>query len=135
MKKFSLLIALLMPLVILIALAPLRANAQDDALVEFERVWYDTCYVKKDEEKCYQQSKEMLEKFSKSTYIENAKSKIRAYEQNKASQKFQAAFDAYYKQPPQDAAKLEGLFAAGDAYLQIETDRQSPSHLYVIGQM
>jgi hypothetical protein len=57
------------------------------------------------------------------------------YEQNKASQKFQAAFDAYYKQPPQDVAKLEGLFTAGDAYLQIESDRQSPSHLYVIGQM
>jgi hypothetical protein len=134
MKKFSLLIAL-MPLAGLIALAPLTANAQDDAQVEFERVWYDTCYTKKDVEKCYQQSKELVEKYSKSTYLENAKVKIKVYDQNKAWEKFQAAFDAFYKQPPQDAAKLEGLFAAGDAFLQIEPDRQAPSHLYALGQM
>jgi len=133
-KKFSLLIAL-MPLAFLIALTPSAANAQDDAQVEFERVWYDTCYVKKDVEKCYQQSKEMVDKYSKSTYIENAKTRIRLYDQNKASEKFQAAFDAYYKQPPQDAAKLEALFAAGDGYLQVEPDQQSPSHLYVLGRM
>src|SRR5262245_65329164 len=134
MKKFSLLIAL-MPLAGLIALAPLTANAQDDAQVEFERVWYDTCYTKKDVEKCYQQSKELVEKYSKSTYLENAKVKIKVYDQNKAWEKFQAAFDAYYKQPPQDAAKLEGLFAAGDSFLQIEPDGQAPSHLYTLGQM
>src|SRR5262245_31452774 len=134
-KKFSLLIAL-MPLACLIAFAPLAANAQDDAQAEFERVWYDTCYTKKDVEKCYQQSKELVDKYStKSTYLENAKKNIKAYERNKASEEFQAAFDAYYKQPPQDAAKLEGLFAAGDAFLRIEADRQSPSHLYVLGRM
>src|SRR5262245_40369924 len=136
-KKFSLLIAL-MPLAGLIAFAPLAANAQDDAQAEFERAWYDTCYQKKpiDNEKCYQQSKELVDKYStKSTYVENAKVRIKVYEQNKAWEKFQAAFDVYYKQPPQDAAKLEGLFAAGDAFLQIEPDRQAPSHLYALGQM
>src|SRR6266498_1197329 len=75
-KKFSLLIAL-MSLAGLIAIAPLTANAQDDAQAEFERVWYDTCYAKKDVEKCYQQSKELLEKYTKSTYIENAKVKVK----------------------------------------------------------
>jgi hypothetical protein len=134
MKKFSLLIALL-PLVGIIALAPLTANAQDDAQVEFERVWYDTCYTKKDVEKCYQQSKELINKFPKSSYIDNAKRNVSTYDRNKASEKFQEAFDAYYKQTPQDVAKLEALFAAGDAFLQIEPDRQSPSHLYVLGRM
>jgi hypothetical protein len=133
-KKFSLLIAL-MPLVALIALAPLAANAQDEAKDEFERTWYDTCYTKKDVEKCYQLSKELVEKYPKSTYIDNAKVKVKVYDQNKAWEKFQVAFDAYYKQPPQDAAKLEALFAAGDAFLQVEPDNQAPSHLYALGQM
>src|SRR5215470_12462533 len=133
-KKFSLLIAL-MSLAGLIALAPLSANAQDDAQVEFERGWYDTCYTKKDAEKCYQQSKELLDKYPKSTYIDNAKTKVKVYDQNKAWERFQAAFDTYYKQLPQDAAKLEALFAAGDAFLQIEPDRLAPSHLYALGQM
>jgi hypothetical protein len=134
-KKFSLLIAL-MPLVALIALAPLAANAQDEAQAEFERTWYDTCYTKKDVEKCYQLSKELVEKYpTKSAYIDNAKVKVKVYDQNKAWEKFQVAFDAYYKQSPQDAAKLEALFAAGDAFLQVEPDNQAPSHLYALGQM
>jgi hypothetical protein len=133
MKKFSLLIALT-TLASLIALAPLTARAQEDPQAEFERAWYDTCYTKKDVEKCYQQSKELVEKYSKSTYVENAKVKIKVYDQNKAWEKFQTAFDSYYK-PPQDAAKLEALFAAGDAFLQIEPDRQAPSHLYALGRM
>jgi hypothetical protein len=133
-KKFSLLIAL-MPLVALIALAPLTAYAQDEAQAEFERTWYDTCYTKKDVEKCYQLSKELVEKYPKSTYIDNAKVKVKVYDQNKAWEKFQVAFDAYYKQSPQDAAKLEALFAAGDAFLQVEPDNQAPSHLYALGQM
>src|SRR6266542_4389749 len=86
-KKFSLLIAL-MSLAGLIAIAPLTANAQDDAQAEFERVWYDTCYAKKDVEKCYQQSKELLEKYTKSTYIENAKVKVKVYDQNKPGRNF-----------------------------------------------
>jgi hypothetical protein len=134
MKKFSLLIAL-MPLVGLIAIAPLPANAQDEAQAEFERGWYDTCYTKKDVEKCYQQSKELVEKYAKSTYLDNAKRNIKAYDLGKAREKFQAAFDAYYKQPPQDAAKLEALFAAGDAFLQLEPNDQDPAHLFALGQM
>ena len=134
MKKFILLITL-MSLVGLIALAPLPANAQDEAQAEFERAWYDTCYVKKDTEKCYQQSKELIEKYSKSTYVENAKKNVKAYDLGKAREKYQAAFDAYYKQPPQDAAKLEALFAAGDAFLQLEPNQQDPAHLVALGQI
>src|SRR5262245_5085444 len=95
MKKYSPLIALTL-LAGCIALAPLRANAQDaqnaqsaqNAQDAFEREWYDTCYQKKpkDEEKCYQQSKELLEKFSATTkYRPNAERNIKTYERNKAS--------------------------------------------------
>src|SRR5215475_292080 len=140
MKKYSPLIALTL-LAGCIALAPLRANAQEaqnaqNAQDTFEREWYNTCYQNKpkDEDKCYQQSKELLEKFSATKYRPNAERNIKSYDRNKSSEKFQAALDAYYK-PPQDAAKLEALFAAGDGYLQVEPDQQSPSHLYVLGQM
>jgi len=135
MKKYSPLIALTL-LAGCVTLAPLRASAQDDdKMVTFERDWYDTCYQKRDNEKCYQQSKELLDKFPASRYRPNAENNVKGYERNKASEKFQAALDAYYKQSPQDAAKLEALFAAGDGYLQVEPDQQSPSHLYVLGQM
>jgi len=135
MKKYSPLIALML-LASCVTIAPLRANAQDDdKMVAFERDWYDTCYQKKDNEKCYQQSKELLDKFPASKYRPNAEKNVKSYDRNKASEKFQAALDAYYKQSPQDAAKLEALFAAGDGYLQVEPDQQNPSHLYVLGQM
>jgi hypothetical protein len=136
MKKHSPLIALTL-LACLVALAPLRANAQDEKQDAFDRDWYEACYQKKpiDVEKCYQLSKEMVEKFPADKYIPNAQKNIKSYERNKASEKFQAAYDAYYKQSPQDAAKLEALFAAGEGYLQIEPDQQSPFHLYVLGQM
>jgi len=134
-KKFSPLIALAL-LAGCVTLSTLRASAQDEKQDAFERDWYNTCYEKKDVEKCYQQSKELVEKYStKSTYVENAKVKIKAYDKNKALEKFQAAFDAYYKQPPQDAAKLEALFAAGDGYLQVEPDQQNPTHLFALGHM
>ncbi|MBO0858592.1 MAG: hypothetical protein J2P21_09025 [Chloracidobacterium sp.] len=134
MKKFSLLIALTY-MAGLIILSPLSANAQDDPQKEFERAWYDTCYTKKDVDKCYQQSKELVQKFSASTYVDSAKKNIKLYDQNKAREKFQAAFDTYYSKPPQDAAKLEALFAAGGEFLQIEPDKQDPSHLFVLARM
>jgi hypothetical protein len=128
MKKLSLLIALTL-LSGGIVLSPSTAKAQDDKKAEFERVWYDTCFTKKDVEKCYQQSKELVEKYPDSTYIKNAKSKVQVYDQNKAWEKFQGALKAYYT-PPQDAAKLESLFSAGEEYLKFEPNQQ-----YVIGQM
>src|SRR5262249_27010996 len=111
MKTFSLLIALTL-LASGITLSPSTANAQDDKQSEFERDWYDTCYTKKDVEKCYLQSKELVDKFPKSTYFENAKKNIKAYEKNKVMDKFQAALTAYSNAP--DTAKLDQLFAAGD---------------------
>lgn len=77
MKKLSLLIALTL-LSGGIVLSPSTAKAQDEKQAEFERVWYDTCYTKKDVEKCYQQSKELVEKYPSSTYIKNAKGKVQA---------------------------------------------------------
>jgi hypothetical protein len=130
MKKYSPLIALTL-LVGCLTLPTLRAQAQaqDDKQGAFEREWYDTCYQKRDVEKCHQLSKELGEKYPKSTYAENANKRIKAYEQNKALEKFQAALNAFYT-PPQTGAKLEQLFAAGDEYLQIQ-----PGQQFVIGQV
>src|SRR5215475_4847426 len=129
MKKYSPLLALTL-LAGCLTFSPSRANAQDAQNAQnaqdekkdaFEREWYDTCYQKKpiDGEKCYQQSKELLDKFPSSKYRPNAEKNIKSYDRNKSSEKFQAAVDAYYK-PPQDAAKLEAIFAAAKGYLNVK---------------
>jgi hypothetical protein len=129
MKNFSPLIALTL-LAGCLTLSTLKASAQDDKQGAFEREWYDTCYQKKDVEKCYQLSKELVEKYPKSsTYAENAGKRIKAYDQTKALEKFQAALNAFYT-PPQSIAKLEQLFAAGDEYLRLQ-----PGQQFVIGQV
>ncbi len=135
MKKFSTLIALAM-LAGMLVLSSTPASAQDDkqaAKAEFERNWYDICYTKKDNEKCYQLSKELLEKYPDSQYKDNAGKNVARYELNDAWEKFNAALRAFYN-PPQDAAKLEALFAAGDKFMKIEPDQQNPFHLFVLGQ-
>ena len=134
MKKLSLLIALTL-LASGIMLSPSTANAQDDKKAEFERIWYATCYTEKNEDKCLQLSKELLEKYRDSTYAKNATSFVKNKELNNAWQKFLAALDAFYKQPPQDDAKLESLFSAASAFHQVEPDQQNPFHLFALGQM
>ena len=108
---------------------------QDEKQVEFERTWYTTCYSEKNEEKCYQLSKELIAKYPSSQYIKNATNNVKTKDLNNVWQKFQAALDAFYRQPPQDTAKLEALFAAGNAFHQVEPDQQNPFHLFVLGQM
>src|SRR5215470_3547842 len=138
MTKFSLL-STLTALAISILLFPLNAYAQantpDEKQTEFERAWYATCYTEKNDEKCYQLSKELLAKYPSSAYGKNAGPIIKSRDLNNAWEKFKAALDAFYRQPPQDAAKLEGLFAAGNAFHQVEPDQQNPFHLFVLGQM
>jgi hypothetical protein len=139
MKKHSPLIALTL-LAGCIALVPLRANAQDAQDAQnaqkdaFEREWYDTCYQKKpkDEEKCYQQSKELLEKYPTSKFNPNAQRNVKTYEKNKVMERFQAALTAYSNAP--DAAKLDQLFAAGDECLK--GDKLEPAlQQYVLGRV
>lgn len=129
MKKFSFLFALTL-LVGAIAVSPVKA--QDEKQAEFERVWYDTCYTKKDVEKCYAQSKEMLATYPKSQYAANAQKIVTNYEQNvllkRVNEKFQAALQAYYAAP--DGNKLDQLFAAGEDFL-----KAVPGNHYVVGQM
>lgn len=133
MKKSNLLIALTM-LAGSIVLSPSTANAQDEKQAELERNWYDTCYIKKpiDEDKCYQLSKELAEKYPTSNYIKNAKGKVDAYEKGKAWEKawarFETSLKAYEGAP--DANKLEQLFSASEDVLKIQ-----PDHQYVIGRM
>jgi len=134
MKKFSLLIALTLLAGSSVVL-PSTANAQDDKKAEFERIWYDTCFTKKptDVEKCYQQSKELIEKYPDSTYRKNAETRVKQYEQSKAWDKFQAALKAFYA-PPQDAAKLDQLFAASEDYLKFDSGQQTVvGHMAVAG--
>jgi hypothetical protein len=133
MKKYSPLLALTL-LAGCLALSPTRANAQDEKQDAFRRDWYDTCFQKKpkDEEKCYQQSKEMVEKYPSDSFIPNAQKIIKAYEKNKVMEKFQAAFTAYSNAP--DAAKLDHLFAAGDECLK--SDKLEPAlQQYVLGRV
>jgi hypothetical protein len=133
MKKYSPLLALTL-LAGCLALSPTRANAQDEKQDAFRRDWYDTCYQRKpkDEEKCYQQSKEMVEKYPSDSFIPNAQKIIKAYEKNKVMEKFQAAFTAYSNAP--DAAKLDQLFAAGDECLK--SDKIEPAiQQYVLGRV
>ena len=134
MKKFSLLFALSL-LAGAVALSPISAQAQDAAAAqaEAERVWYDTCYTKKDNEKCYQLSKELIEKYPASQYKANADKNVKNYDLNKAWQAFQAALETYYKGP--DSAKLEALFGAGDNFMKVEPDKTNPFHLFAAAQM
>lgn len=129
MKKFSLSIAFAL-FAGAIAFSPVQA--QDEAQAAFERTWYATCYTEKNEEKCYQQSKELLAKYANSPYAKNARGKVDAYEKtkllNSVNEKFQAALKAYYSAP--DANKLDQLFLAGDDFLKVV-----PGNEYVIGQV
>lgn len=131
MKKFSFLLALSL-LISAIAFSPVKA--QDDPKGALERDWYATCYTvkPKNEDKCYQQSKELKEKFPDTGYIKNVTTIIDNYEKAKAfgeaNDRFQAALKAYYSAP--DANKLDQLFAAGEGFLKIV-----PGNQFVIGQM
>lgn len=130
MKKFSLSIALAL-FVSAIAFSPVKAQ-QDDPKSIFERTWYATCFTEKNEEKCYQQSKELVEKYPDSQYRKNADAKIKNYDLNDAWKKFQAALETYYKGP--DANKLDQLFSAGDNFVKVEPDQQNPYHLFAVSQ-
>jgi hypothetical protein len=137
MKKFSHLIAIV-TFAGMLVLSTTSANAQADKEAEkadFERKWYETCYTKKDNDQCYQLSRELLEKYPTSQYKDNASKNVKNYELNKSWEKFNTALKAFYSTPPQDAAKLENLFAAGDEFLKVEPDQQNPFHLFVAGQM
>jgi hypothetical protein len=113
--------------------------APDQKEVEFVQSWYDACIGKKpiDNEKCNQLSKELVEKYpnhSEKKYIEYANKKIVEYKYSKVSDKFNTEFKEFYAQKP-DAAKLDALLTAGDDFLEVESDPQSPNHLYAVGHL
>lgn len=126
MKKLSLSIMAALLFAALVVL-PSVARAQDNPQAEFERNWYDVCYTKKDKPKCYQLSKELLEKYPSSTYAKNAKQTVDQQDLADLWEKFQAALKAYYEGP--DAAKLERLFSTGDDFLA-----KTPNYPYVVAQ-
>lgn len=131
MKKFSFLVALSL-LASAIAFTPAKAQTQEEKQAEAERIWYDACFTKKDEDKCYQLSKELLANFPKSTYAPNAEKKVKNRDAQDAfkgaNDRFQAALKAYYAAP--DANKLDQLFSAGEEFLKVV-----PGNQFVIGQM
>jgi hypothetical protein len=117
--------------------APQNAPVQDPKETEFVGNWYDVCITKKpiDTEKCYQLSKELTEKYPNANkdYITYAKRRIEDYTLNKAIEKFNIANKAYYATAP-DPNKLEAIYTAGDEYLELDKDPQSPVHLYIVAQ-
>jgi hypothetical protein len=117
--------------------APQNAQVPDPKETEFVTNWYDVCITKKpiDTEKCYQLSKELTEKYPNANkdYITYAKRRIEEYTLGKAIEKFNIAVKAYYATSP-DSNRLEALFTAGDEYLELDKDPQSPVHLYIVAQ-
>jgi hypothetical protein len=146
MKNFILITTLAM-LTGAIALKPLNTQAQttpaqnaptqDSKQIEFLQTWHEACTKKDAEnvEKCCQLSKELTDKYpnAEKQFIDYAKNQISRCALNKARQKFANALEAFYASAP-EANKLEALFTAGDDYLEIDKDPQSPAHLFIVAQ-
>jgi hypothetical protein len=146
MKNFILITTLAM-LTGAIVLIPLNAQAQstpaqnapaqDQKQTEFLGTWHEAC-SKKDAanvEKCCQLSKEMIEKYPgvEKQYLDYATKTAERCKYGKASDKFNAAITKYFGSSP-DANNLDALLTAGDDFLELETDPQSPNRLYVLAQ-
>jgi hypothetical protein len=127
MMKLSFMISRALVLGALVIL-PTVASAQDDKQAAFEREWYDACYTKKDNAKCYELSKKLIAEFPKSTYIKNATAVVETKEINDLWLQFKAALDAYYAGAP-EVAKLDALFSTGDAFLA-----RKPNYPYIVAQ-
>jgi hypothetical protein len=115
-----------------------NAPARDPKQIEFIRTWQEAC-SKNDAangEKCCQLSKELTDKYpnAEKQYIDDAKKVVRKCALNKAEQKFTNALETFYESAP-EANKLEALFSAGDAYLEIDKDQQSPAHILTVAQL
>src|SRR5215813_9474094 len=114
-----------------------NAPTQDPKQIAFLQTWHDACSKKDAEsaEKCCQLSKELTDKYPDAgkQYIDYAKSQIGKCALNKAYQKFASALEAFYTSEP-EASKLDALFTAGDDYLEIDKDPQSPTHLFIVAQ-
>jgi hypothetical protein len=130
MKKYSPLIALTL-LAGCIALSLSRVNAQDEKQVNHDRETYAACWdkEKRDESKCIPLCTELVEKYPTSPYFKNCKTRLENKKIADLSQKFQTALNACFT-PPQNATKLDQLFAAGEEYLKVQ-----PGQQFVIGQM
>jgi hypothetical protein len=146
MKNFVLITALAM-LTGTIVLQPLNAQtqsppaqnapAQDPKQIEFLQTWHAAC-SKKDAEnaqKCCQLSKELIDKYPNAgkQFIDFAKRTIGRCESDNAFQKFYKALEAFYASAP-EPNKLAALLTAGDDYLAIDKDPQSPAHLFTVAQ-
>jgi hypothetical protein len=126
----------LKPLIAQAQSAPAQdAPTQDPKQIAFLQTWHQACSKNDAEnaEKCCQLSKELTDKYPDAgkQFIDFAKRAIGRCELSKAKQKFANAFDAFYASAP-EANKLDALFTAGDAYLEIDKDPQSPAYLFVV---
>lgn len=129
MKKFSYLVASLMLGTAVIA-APAwarndsnsnsgsTASAQqfqsDDERKAYEEM-YGPCFKEKNDDKCYPLAKAFAEKYPNSQFVKYATGKVNAIEAKRLYDNFQNALKKFYEGGP-DAAKLDVLLAAGDAY-------------------
>lgn len=138
MKKFILIIASVM-LGGAIAFQPLviRAQEQEQKKNEFLSTWHDVCSKKdaSNAERCCQLSQEMTEKYPnlEKQYLDYAKRTEEKCALNKSIENADLAIKSFYATPP-DAKKLDALLTAGDKYLEIDQDPQSPLRLYIMAQ-
>jgi hypothetical protein len=115
-----------------------NAPTQEPKQIEFIRTWQEACSKSDAEsgEKCCQLSTELTDKYPNAgkQFIDDAKKVIGKCALNKAEQKFTIALEAFYESAP-EANKLDALFSAGDAYLEIDKDQQRPAHILTVAQL
>src|SRR5262245_5802897 len=130
-----------------IVLNPLNARAQSTSAQtapaqgpkqsEFIRTWQEACSKNDAEnaEKCCRLSKELIDKYPDAEKQNiDAKKMIGKCALNNAEQKFTNALEVFYESAP-EANRLDALFSAGDAYLEIDKDPKSPAHILTVAQL
>lgn len=110
--------------------AVLRRNhpIKSEMQTKVEVLFYDACYVKKNEPVCCQLAVELIGRFPNTIYGREARKRTRDCTLTSAWDIFQTALKAYYASP--DSAKLEKLFSTGEAFLRL-----SPDYPYVVAQI
>jgi hypothetical protein len=110
--------------------ATLPGNRSSTSAVQarVERLFYDACYVQKNEPVCCQLAVDLISKFPDTIYGREARKRTGECPFTTAWESFLAALSAYYAAP--DSTKLEKLFSTGEAFLRL-----SPDYPYVVAQM
>lgn len=108
---------------------PGNSSVTSKMQVKVEQLFYDACYIKKNEPVCCQLAVELISRFSNTIYGMEARKRTRDCTLTSVWHAFQTALNDYYAGAP-DSAKLEKLFSTGEAFLRL-----MPDHPDVVAQM